>query len=452
MKTSMQYDHGKTLGNRLLVTLAGLLIVSLTTTANAQACDPVEQAKLLPADISEGDQFGNSVAIDGNTAIIGAFNNDDNGSNSGSAYVMVRNGNTWTQQAKLLPNDGAPSDLFGVSVAISGNTAVISAYLDDDNGSNSGSAYVFTRSAGVWTQQAKLIASDGAPEDLFGKAVDIDGDTIVVSSFQDDDIGADSGSAYIFTRNAGVWTQQAKLVPFDGLTAALFGFSASISGDTVAIGASQDNDNGTRSGSVYIYTRNAGTWSLQTKLLPSDGLFDRLFGYSVSIDADTVVAGSIKDQPSGLNSGSAYVFTRSGITWTQQAKLTADDGAANDWFGNAIAVQGDSVLVAAFNNDDFGTNSGSTYLFSRTGSVWTQEAKLLPADGAGGDRFGSAIAIGNDTAAIGTPRDTDNGSLSGSAYIFNLGCVSCSADFNNDGVLDFFDIQAFLNAFSQGCP
>ncbi len=452
MKSSLQQGNKKTLGNRPVVTLAGLLIVGLAAPAHAQQCDPVEQAKLLPADGAADDQFANAVAIDANTAIIGSFNDDDNGSNSGSAYVMLQNGNTWTQQAKLTPNDGAPSDLFGISVSISGNTAVVGSFFDDDNGSNSGSAYVFTRAAGVWTQQAKLLAADGTADDQFGNSVAIDGDTIVVASPTDSVVGANSGSAYVFTRTAGVWTQQAKLTPPDGLAGALFGSSIAVSADTVVVGSSQDNDNGNLSGSAYIFTRNAGNWSFQTKLLPSDGLSGRLFGYAVAIDGDTVLAGSIKDQPSGLNSGSAYIFTRAGITWTQQAKLIADDGEANDWFGNAVALQGDTALVAAFRNDDFGTDSGSTYLFTRAGSTWTQQAKLLPADGAGGDRFGSAVAISNDRAVIGTPRDNDLGSTSGSGYIFNLACQPCSADFNNDGVLDFFDIQAFLNAFSQGCP
>ena len=192
-----------------------------------------------------------------------------------------------------MASDGAASDEFGVSVAISGDTLVVGAHGDNDNGTNSGSAYIFTRSGTLaWTQQAKLTASDGAADDEFGGSVAISGDTVVVGAVWNDDNGTDSGSAYIFTRSGTAWTEQAKLTASDGAADDNFGNSVAISGDTVVVGAWHDDDNGTDSGSAYIYTRSGTAWTEQAKLMASDGAADDEFGDSVAISGDTVVVGA----------------------------------------------------------------------------------------------------------------------------------------------------------------
>ena len=278
----------------------------------------VELQKLTASDGATYDNFGYSVSLssDGSTALIGARYDDDKGTYSGSAYVFTRSGSTWTEQAKLVASDGAASDFFGYSVSLSsdGNTALIGAYYDDDKGSNSGSAYIFTRSGSTWTEQAKLTASDGAASDWFGCSVSLssDGSTALVGATGDDDKGTYSGSAYVFTRSGSVWSQQAKLVASDGVASDFFGESVALSSDgsTALVGADGDGDKGSDSGSAYVFTRSGSTWTEQAKLLASDGAAGDYFGYSVSLSSDgsTALVGANGDDDKGSDSGSAYLF------------------------------------------------------------------------------------------------------------------------------------------------
>ena len=175
-----------------------------------------EDFKLLAFDIVAGDHFGSSVSISGDIAIVGAPMHDDNSHDAGSAYIYRKSGATWGQETKLLASDGALSDLFGVSVSISGDVAIVGAHLDDDNGPNSGSAYIYRYDPGLpgWIEEAKLIASDGSRDEHFGWSVSISGDIVCIGAFFDEDNGTDSGSAYIFrfNPNTTVWTEEAKLI------------------------------------------------------------------------------------------------------------------------------------------------------------------------------------------------------------------------------------------------
>jgi hypothetical protein len=211
-----------------------------------------EQQKLTASDGAAGDLFGISVAISGELALVGARRDDDNGESSGSAYVFERSGSVWSQVAKLTASDGVRAGFFGTSVAISGDLAVVGAFQNDD-GDNSGSAYVFDASAG-WSEVARLTASDGALNDGFGGSVAISGDLALVGAFSDDDGGQlSSGSAYVFERSEGVWSQVAKLTATDAAESDQFGVSVSISGDLALVGAHVDDDNGDGSGSAYVF-------------------------------------------------------------------------------------------------------------------------------------------------------------------------------------------------------
>jgi prepilin-type N-terminal cleavage/methylation domain-containing protein len=418
------------------VEVAGLVngatyLVAVTATVDARAsqasdpvvvtptvpASPVDPAKLLAADGAASDNFGYAVAIDGDTVVVGADGDDDKGTNSGSAYVFTRTGATWTQQAKLVPADGDVSDWFGYAVAVDGDTVVVGAHGDDDKGTYSGSAYVFVRTGGTWTQQAKLVPADGTEGDWFGVSVAVDGDTVVVGAYGDDDKGADSGSVYVFTRTGATWTQQAKLLAADGAAYDYFGYAVAVDADTVVVGARYDDDKGADSGSVYVFTRTGRTWTQQAKLTAADGTAGDYFGEAVAVDADTIVVGAYYDDDKGDNSGSAYVFVRTGGTWTQQAKLTAPDGTAGDYFGWAVAVDGDTVVVGAYGDDDKGDNSGSAYVFVRTGATWTQQAKLTAPDGTAGDWFGWAVAVDGGTVVVGAHLDDDKGTDSGSVWV-----------------------------------
>jgi len=400
-----------------------MLNIDDTTAEYPLTIDPLlhtQQEKLRADDGALGDIFGYSVAIDGDTAIIAARGDDDKGSNSGSAYVFVRSGSDWNQQAKLTAGDGAANDWFGHSVAISGDTAIVAARGDDDKGSMSGSAYVFVRSGSDWSQQAKLTAGDGAANDHFGYSVAIDDNKVIVGAPGDDDKGSMSGSAYVFVYNGNEWIQEKKLTADDGAGADYFGRSVDIDGNTVIVGAFRDNDKGSLSGSAYVFVRSGSDWSQQAKLTAGDGAAKDYFGYSVAISGDRAIVGAYLDDDKGSSSGSAYVFVRSDSSWSQQAKLTAADGAESDIFGWSVAIDGNIAIVAARGDDDKGSASGSAYVFVYNGNDWIQEKKLTAGDGAANDSFGHSVAISGDTAIFGAHGDDDKGSASGSAYIFKL--------------------------------
>jgi hypothetical protein len=225
---------------------------------------------------------------------------------------------------------------------------------------------VFVRSGTSWTEQAKLTASDAAADDDLGISVGLSGDTAVVGAYFDDHPGAmDAGSAYVFHRSGTNWTEQAKLTAIGAAALDYFGYSVSLSGDTALVGAySDDHAGGTSAGSAYVFARSGTAWTEQAKLTASDAAANEAFGISVSISGDTIVVGADgDDQALGTNVGSAYMFSRSGTRWTEQAKLTASDGAAFDYFGR-VSLSGDSVLVGASQDDHTdGSDAGSAYVF-----------------------------------------------------------------------------------------
>ena len=357
------------------------------------------------------------------------------------------------EDAKLLASDGAYFDLFGFSVAISGDTVVVGAHYDDDQGGFSGSAYVFEKPDGGWSgtlsQTAKLLASDGAGWNLFGRSVAISGDTVVVGAHEDDDQGSDSGSAYVFEKPSGGWSgilnEDAKLLASDGAGVDLFGYSVTISGDTVVVGAHGDDDQGSSSGSAYVFERPGGGWSgilnEDAKLLASDGEYYDLFGYSVAVSGDTVVVGAWGDDDQGATSGSAYVFEKPSGGWSgilnEDAKLFASDGVYPDDFGFSVAVSGDTVVVGAYDSQN--SYSGSAYVFEKPGGGWSgmlsEDAKLLASDGAYSDYFGTSIGISGDTVVVGAFWDDDQSPFSGSAYVFEKPGGGWSGILNEDAKL-----------------
>ena len=386
-----------------------------------------QQQKLTSSDGETGDSFGNSVAISGETVVVGA-SNDAIGANNfqGSASVFVRSGTTWSEQQKLTASDGAANDEFGISVAISGETVVVGARSDDIGAnSNQGSASVFVRSGTTWSLQQKLTASDGATGDRFGNSAAISGETVVIGA-SGDTIGANGsqGSASVFVRSGTTWSQQQKLMAPDGATGDEFGWSVTISGETAVVGAS-GNTIGANSfqGSAYVFVRSGTTWSLQQQLMASDGGAFDYFGWSVSISGETVVIAAAFDTTDANSfQGSTYVFTRNGTTWSEQQKLTASDGAANDFFGFSVSISGETVVVGA-SGDTIGANSsqGSASVFTcpATTRTWTQQAMHIATDGAAGDLFGSSVAISGETVVVGAYQDSIGANDDqGSVYVF----------------------------------
>jgi hypothetical protein len=401
---------------RLLLLTPAVLFVFAPQTA---AADVVESVKLTASDGAKGDAFGHSVSISGDTLVIGAAYEDGDEPNSGSAYVFRHNGSDWVEEAKLTISGGVLDDQFGWSVSISGDAVAVGARHRDANEPDSGSAYVFRYDGTVWVEEAKLTAFDGAVDDLFGHAISIFGDTVVVGSRRDDNVnGIDAGSAYVFRYDGNGWVGEAKLAAFDGAEDDEFGYSVSVLGDAIAVGAHGDDDKEDGSGSAYVFRYDGSDWVDEAKLAASDGVARDAFGRSVSFSGDTLVIGASNGHVNGAWPGSAYVFRNDGSDWVQEAKLLASDGASADHFGESVSVFGDTVMVGARLNYQ-GATPGSAYVFGYDGSSWVEEAKLIPSDGAAGDEFGFSVAVSDDTLVVGSRRN-DNGTASGSgsAYLF----------------------------------
>ncbi len=383
-----------------------------------------ETAKLKASDGAQNDRFGYSVSISGDNIVVGATGDDDKNSNSGSAYVFEKPATGWvnmTETAKLTALDGYRDDSFGISVSISGDNIAVGAYQDDDNGYNSGSAYVFEKPATGWvnmTETAKLTTSDGAEYDNFGISLSLNGDNVVVGAYGNDD----SGSAYVFEKPATGWvnmTETAKLTASDGASKDSFGKSVSISGDNIVVGANGDDENGSNSGSGYLFRKQDTGWTSMTqsfKAIPLPGILNFLnkYGCSVAISGDYAVVGS-----SGYCTkiGCVYLLYNNSVDWERVAVLTSSDGESNDNFGISVSISGDNIVVGADGNDD----SGSVYVFEKPATGWinmTETAKLTSSDGAQADYFGISVSISGDNIVVGAYGDDENGSYSGSAYVF----------------------------------
>jgi len=266
----------------------------------------------------------------------------------------------WLQQQKLLAIDGDDAEYFGTAVAMSANTVLVGSTLDDAVGS----AQVFERSAGLWGSPVKLLASGGADGDMFGVAVSIDGDTALIGASGDATHGDSAGAAYIFVRSGGLWSQQAELQPNDPDAEARFGASVWLAGGTALIGAPGDATVGAESGSAYVFVGSAGTWTQQAKLQPADMAAGRQFGASLALSADTALIGADAALVQSTDPGAAYVFTRTGTQWTQQQRLTPLAATANVLFGDSVAIAGDTALIGAPNDEELGEGAGSAYVYS----------------------------------------------------------------------------------------
>ncbi|MCP4127705.1 MAG: hypothetical protein GY753_11655, partial [Gammaproteobacteria bacterium] len=369
---------------------------------------------IVTTDIENSGNSGYAAAIqsDGNIVVAG-YSYD-----GGFKYFAVArylSGNlvpVTPDETKISADDGAANDFFGDSVCISGDYAVVGARWDDDNGTSSGSAYIFKKDGDDWNQQIKLTAGDGAAGDYFGMSVSISGDYAVIGAFGDDDNGTSSGSAYIFKRDGTDWNQQAKLTAGDGAAYDDFGYSVSISGDYVIVGTVSSSSGS----SAYIFERDGTSWNQRAKLTAGDGAANDWFARSVSVSGDYAIAGAYGDDDKGDASGSAYIFKRDGTGWNQQAKLTASDGSEADGFGRSVSISGDYAIVGRM-------DGGSVYIFKRDGAGWNEHTILTDLN----NSIGSAVSISGDYAAAANFHD---GYLSGPLNIFKRNGTSWDKLFN----------------------
>jgi hypothetical protein len=420
------------------------------------------------------DSFGLKTSISGETIAVSAYQEDSNGSSgadntvidSGAVYIYVKNGNGWEQQAYIKASNPNDSDVFGSSVAISGDTLVVGAPLEDSNGSSeadnssidSGAVYVFTRTGTSWSQQAYLKASNLGADDRFGTSVAISGDTIIATAVFEDGNGSNptdnsvsnAGAAYVFTRTGTVWTQQAYLKASNADADDMFGNVVSIDADTLVIGAETEDGNASSeadnslisAGAAYVFTRTAGVWSQQAYLKASNAGMNDLFSTSLAVDGDLIVVGAKNESSNGsseaddsaVSSGAAYVFSRTGSAWTQQAYIKASNVDAGDLFGSSVAIKTDSLIVGAageassnnIESNNTAPNAGAAYVFTQSGSIWSQQYYLKAFNAEASDQFGMSVDFDNDLIVVGASAEDSNGSSgtnnteedAGAAYIY----------------------------------
>lgn len=372
-----------------------------------------EQAKLTGIGDARGDSgedFGDAVAVDGDTAVVGAPGHDLPARDTGAAYVFVRTAGVWTLEAKLSPVGPPAVTRFGVSVAVSGDTVVVGAGSFSSSG-----AYVFVRSGGVWTQEARLIGSDTQTSDRFGAAVSVSGDTVVVGAPSDTTgFGFQSGSAHVFVRSGGVWAEQQKLLPADLAADDLFGQSVSVSGDSLVAGSPGDDTGfGIDAGSAYVFVRSGAVWAQETKLTAPGGAAWNGFGSSVSMHLDAAAVGAPAESAGPSGAGAVHIFERAGGLWSEEQRIVAP--VSTQGFGAAVALDTDTLVVGTPDEYAQAFDAGAAYVFVRSGGVWAEEQRLAPSVPEAYAEFGRSVAVSGETTLAGAPGRDDG---SGSAFVF----------------------------------
>ena len=379
-----------------------------------------EDQKLESSDLAAGDIYAAAVAVDENVAIVAAEYDDDNGTDSGSAHVYRHTDGRWSEKQKLKASDGSAGDNFGRSVSVNGDLAVVGAHWDDDDGSRSGSAYVFRRAGSEWLQEQKLRASDGATEDRFGVSVSVSGDVVGVAAWLEDQAGRNAGAAYMYRYKGGGWVEEQKLIASDAAAGDNFGRYISVSENVAVIGAWKENERGVDAGAAYVFRYNGSQWVEEQKLVASDAAPGDLFGWATYVAGNVAVVGAYGDDDAGSESGSAYVFRYDGSRWVEEQKLVASDGAGSERFGYSVALRPGLILVGAPVDLKVVSGPGAAYVYRYDGRRWSEKRKLVPSDGAPQDAFGFHVALSGDVALSGAWRNDDAGRDSGSAYVYTV--------------------------------
>ena len=400
-----------------------LLALAITGVAQAQ-----EQAKIESPTPGFQTRFGGALALEGDRLVVGETGG---GGGFGSVSVFTRAGNVWSPEGSaLLPSDGVSGDYFGCSVDLDGTTLIVGSQWNDHGPIglpfiNNGAAYVYTLSGTTWTEEAKLLTTDAADFDWFGRRVAISGDTALIGVPFDDDLGLDSGSAFVYTRAGTVWTEEAKLLPSDGAFSDLFGWDVDLDGDTALIGSRGNDGLQNGAGAAYVFTRSGTLWSEQAKLLMSDGVDSDSAGAAVALSGDTALIGAVEADVAGeIDQGAAYVFTRVGTTWSEEAKLTAAAGDEFDLFGTSVDLDGDRAIIGASHSSSLPpafVDVGRAFAFSRSGTMWTEDETLQGTDTISADFYGLSVAVSDSTQsyAVGASRKDDANSNveAGAAYV-----------------------------------
>jgi hypothetical protein len=375
--------------------------------------DAMTETKIFASDAAASDAFGVACDVDGDRIIIGASADDDNGVQSGSAYIYDYDGTSWNE-TKIIASDGDIIDFFGRNVALSGDRAVVGTYFDDDNGTDSGSIYIYDYDGTSWNE-TKITASDGSANDKFGTDISVDGDRLVVGSPLDDDNGSGSGSVYVYDWDGTTWIET-KITASDAHTGPVFGFSVSLDGDRMVVGARFDDDNGVGSGSIYVFDWDGSAW-IETKILASDGAAGDEFGTAVALFGDRIVVGAPDENPtnSGLfsdNDGSIYIYDYDGSAWIE-TKITGPGGSGFQSFGQRVDLHGDRMIVDILGVQD-------VHFYEWDGSTWL-ETIINPSDYPPHATigFGFDVALSGDRILIGAPQEDQIATNAGTLYLYD---------------------------------
>jgi FG-GAP repeat len=391
------------------------ITTTITTTALLLASASAQElAEINASDALERDIFGYSVALADGVLLVSAPRDDDVKKNAGSVYVYGESAGSWIELTELHGSLSSAKDFFGSSLAADGDTFIVGAPAE---GNDNGAAYAFVDNGGTWSEEAVLGIGDVG--DFLGAAVALSGDTAVVGAPLDDDMGIDSGAVKVFLRTGGVWALQTTLTAGDGAAGDHFGTGVAIDGDTIVVGAPRQDGGADNAGAAYVFVRSANVWSQQDKLVAGDPEHDDAFGDAVAIAADTALVGAFEKDVVGVNSGAAYVFTRSAAIWSEQAKLVPAAAAPFESFGHSVALEPGLAVVGADGASDMGASSGAVYAFAGAGASWEQLARWIPLETDLGDFFGSSVDVAQGLVAIGSGWDDDAGINSGSAHLFS---------------------------------
>jgi hypothetical protein len=387
--------------------------------------------KILPDDGQMNDHFGRSVSMSGVYAIIGSANDVGTVENCGAAYIFTRLGiNEWQQSQKLIPLQPGEGDNFGCSVSIHGDYAVIGAMYDDEKGNDAGAAYIFQNQSGNWIQKQKLLASDGGGNHRFGGLVSIFGDYAVIGAPGSFGNEPKCGAAYIFKKDGENWVEIKKIIAFDGHENDAFGF-VTINGNHIAVGAPNHAFlNLPKSGAVYMYELIEGEWQPREMLHHDEALEGDDFGGSVSIYDEKLIVGASGENTGVVESGAAYIYEKDGDFWQEVKKMSPGNPLEYQAFGSSVSIFGEYAVVGVEGDWDHGLGSGSAYIYQNRDNDWFRQNKIVPEDGEANDHFGSSVQIYNDIVLIGAEWDDDNGGNAGSVYAFTN-----FTNVNNQGIL-----------------
>ncbi len=452
------------LGHTALSRGAGAFLATIAfvfwAPASTGQCQSTEFEILISPDVFNLDEFGTVISVSGPVAMVGAPLDGDYGTDYGAAYAYRFDGASWNFEHKLAAGDAGERDHFGVSVAVSGDVAVVGANFDDDGGIDSGSAYVFQFDGRTWIQAAKLTSSDLMAYDNFGISVAMDGDVVVVGASL---AGADNfGAAYVYVKPRKGWrnmTETAKLTASDAEAMDELGISVAVSGEVVVVGTQFETSGGPGAGAAYVFERPERGWTDMTetaKLTASDAAEQDRFGYSVSVNGEVVAVGAWGDDDGGDKTGAIYVFEKPSSGWanaTETAKLHASDAAPGDHLGWSVAISEDVVVGGAPADNFDGVGSGAAYVFRRPVGGWaaaTEEVKLTQSDGVEDDELGYGVAIDDGLAVIGARRRHTGGcDQAGAAYAYH-GLSDCQPN-NSPDICDILG-GASPDADGDGAP